>query len=168
MMTAKEVIALLGLKPHPQEGGFFSETYRAGEVIPPGVLPTRYAGPRAFGTSIYYLLTATTFSAMHRLQSDEVFHFYLGDPVEMLQLSIDGTGQTVLLGGDLLAGMRPQVIVPRGVWQGSRLLAGGTFALLGATVAPGFEFVDYEHGRRVDLIRSHPQFREEIVALTDA
>lgn len=168
MMTAEEIIALLGLKPHPKEGGFFSETYRAGEIIPPGILPARYAGPRTFGTCIYYLLTAATFSAMHRLQSDEIFHFYLGDPVEMLQLSIDGTGQTVLLGGDLRAGMRPQVIVPRGVWQGSRLLAGGTFALLGATVAPGFEFVDYEHGRRVDLIRSHPQFREEIVALTDA
>ena len=105
---------------------------------------------------------------MHRLQSDEIFHFYLGDPVEMLQLLPDGTGQTVLLGGDLTADMRPQVIVPRGVWQGSRLLAGGKFALLGATVAPGFEFVDYEHGRRSDLIRSHPQFHEKIVTLTDA
>ena len=165
-MTAEEIIAWLKLKPHPKEGGFFSETYRAGETIPANVLPSRYSGSRAFGTCIYYLLTPATFSAMHRLQSDEVFHFYLGDPVEMLQLWPDGTGKTVVLGPDLRAGMQPQVIVPRGVWQGSRLIAGGRFALLGCTVAPGFDFADYEHGRRSDLIGSHPQFREKIMALT--
>ena len=165
-MTAEEIISLLKLKPHPKEGGFFSETWRADETIPPGVLPSRYSGPHAFGTCIYYLLTPTTFSAMHRLQSDEVFHFYLGDPVEMLQLRSDGTGKTVVLGSDLQAGMQPQVIVPRDVWQGSRLVAGGKFALLGCTVAPGFEFADYEHGRREELIRDYPQFREKIVALT--
>src|ERR1035438_4456524 len=123
-MTAEEIISLLKLKPHPKEGGFFAETYRAEEAIPQGVLPQRYAGPRAFGTCIYYLLTSATFSAMHRLQSDEIFHFYLGDPVEMLQLSPDGTGQTVVLGSDLRAGMQPQIIVPNGIWQGSRLMAG--------------------------------------------
>jgi predicted cupin superfamily sugar epimerase len=165
-MTAEEIIALLKLQPHPKEGGFYSETYRSEESIPQGVLPQRYRGPHAFGTSIYYLLTPGTFSAMHRLQSDEIFHFYLGDPVEMLQLSPDGTGQTIVLGSNLLAGMRPQVVVARGVWQGSRLVAGGKFALLGCTVAPGFDFADYEHGRRDDLVGSHPRFRGEIVALT--
>src|ERR1017187_7256436 len=165
-MIAEEIIALLKLKPHPKEGGFYSETYRAGETIPANVLPTRYAGPRAFGTCIYYLLTGSTFSAMHRLQSDEIFHFYLGDPVEMLQLWPDGTGKTVTLGSDLQAGMQPQVIVARGVWQGSRLVAGGRFALLGCPVAPGFDFADYEHGRRTDLIRQYPQFHEKILALT--
>jgi predicted cupin superfamily sugar epimerase len=180
-MIAEEIIALLKLKPHPKEGGFYSETYRAGETIPASVLPARYAGPRAFGTCIYYLLTASTFSAMHRLQSDEIFHFYLGDSVEMLQLLPDGTGKTVVLGSDLRIGMQPQVIVPRGVWQGSRLVAGGPpswstreplrrgegkFALLGCTVAPGFDFADYEQGRRSDLIGSYPKFREKIVALT--
>jgi predicted cupin superfamily sugar epimerase len=165
-MTAEEIIAWLKLKPHPKEGGFFSETYRAGETIPANVLPSRYSGPRAFGTCIYYLLTASTFSAMHRLQSDEVFHFYLGDPVEMLQLWPDGTGKTVVFGPDLRAGMQPQVIVPRGVWQGSRLISGSKYALLGCTVAPGFDYVDYEHGRRGDLIGSHAQFREKIMALT--
>ena len=165
-MTVEEIITLLKLKPHPKEGGFFAETYRAEEEIPRGVLPQRYAGSRAFGTCIYYLLTPATFSAMHRLQSDEIFHFYLGDPVEMLQLLPGDTGQTVVLGSDLRAGMQPQVIVARGVCQGSRLVAGGRFALLGCTVAPGFDFADYEHGRREDLIRSHPQFREKIVALT--
>ena len=165
-MTAEEIIAWLKLKPHPKEGGFFSETYRAGETIPVDVLPSRYSGPRAFGTCIYYLLTPATFSAMHRLQSDEVFHFYLGDPVEILQLWPGGTGKTVVLGPDLRAGMQPQVIVPRGVWQGSRLIAGGRFALLGCTVAPGFDYADYEHGQRSDLIPSHSQFREKIIALT--
>jgi uncharacterized protein len=165
-MTAEEIIELLKLKPHPKEGGFFSETWRADEMIPANVLPSRYAGGRAFGTCIYYLLTPTTFSAMHRVSSDEVFHFYLGDAVEMLQLRPDGTGQTMMLGTDLRTGMRPQVIVPRGVWQGSRLMTGGAVALLGATVAPGFEFADYEHGRSDDLVRLCPQFREKILALT--
>src|SRR6266446_3214928 len=95
-MTVEEIIALLKLKPHPKEGGFFAETYRAGESIPSGTLPSRYVGPRVFGTCIYYLLTHGTFSAMHRLQSDEIFHFYLGDPVEMLQLWPDGAGRTVM------------------------------------------------------------------------
>ena len=165
-MTAEEIIALLKLRPHPNEGGFFSETYRAEETIPANVLSSRYSGPRAVGTCIYYLLTATTFSAMHRLKSDEIFHFYLGDPVEMLQLWPDGSGKRVVLGVGLRAGMQPQVVVPRGVWQGSRLVSGGSFALLGCTVAPGFDFADYDHGRRSDLIGRHPQFRDEITALT--
>jgi len=165
-MTAEEIIQVLRLKPHPKEGGFFSETYRAGETIPKDALPLRYGGARACGTCIYYLLTPTTFSAMHRLQSDEIFHFYLGDPVEMLQLLPEGMGKLVVLGSDLRAAMEPQVVVPRGVWQGARLIAGGRFALLGCTVAPGFDFADYEHGRRNDLVKSHPRFRQEIQTLT--
>ena len=85
---------------------------------------------------------------MHRLQTDEIFHFYLGDPVEMLQLGPDDSGKVLILGTNLLRGMRPQVIVPAGVWQGSRLLPGGRFALLGTTVSPGFERADYENGQR--------------------
>jgi len=167
-MTAEEIIVRLKLKPHPNEGGFFTETYRADEAAAADALPARYSGDRAFGTCIYYLLKPGHFSAIHRLRSDEIFHFYLGDPVEMLQLGPDGRGKVVVIGVDLAAGMSPQVIVPRGVWQGSHLVGGGTFALLGCTVAPGFDYADYEHGRRADLIRSHPQFREKIVALTTA
>jgi predicted cupin superfamily sugar epimerase len=81
---------------------------------------------------------------MHRLRSDEVFHFYLGDEVEMLQLWPDGTGRRVGLGSDLAAGMLPQTVVPQGVWQGSRLVRGGRFALLGCTVSPGFDYADFE------------------------
>jgi predicted cupin superfamily sugar epimerase len=92
---------------------------------------------------------------------------YLGDPVEMLQLWPDGSGKVLTLGSDLHYGMHPQVIVPRGVWQGARLLKDGKFALLGTTVSPGFEFADYESGQRDDLIKSHPQFRDLIAALAN-
>ena len=114
MITAEEVKALLRLTPHPAEGGYFTETYRSEERVAEGALPARYAGARAFGTAIYYLLTPDTVSAMHRLASDEVFHFYLGDPVEMLHLFPDGSGRVVTLGTDLLQWMRPQAVVPRG------------------------------------------------------
>jgi predicted cupin superfamily sugar epimerase len=103
---------------------------------------------------------------MHRLKSDEVFHFYAGDAVEMLQLLADGRGEKVVIGNDLARGQRPQVVAGRGVWQGSRLVAGGEWALLGCTVSPGFEFEDYEAGERVELCRRWPEFAEEIGALT--
>jgi len=167
MIEVDQLIALLNLKPHP-EGGFFVETYRSSETVSEKVSASRYKGDRSFGTAIYYLLTSETFSAMHRLQSDEIFHFYLGDPVEMLQLRPDGSGRVVILGSDILNGMQPQVVVPRGVWQGTRLLKNGKFALLGATVSPGFEFADYESGRRDELVKSYPKFRELIIALSKA
>jgi len=166
MITADQLIALLDLKPHP-EGGYYTETYRSSETISEEALPSRYKGRRCFGTAIYYLLTAQTFSAMHRVRSDEIFHFYSGDPVEMLQLSPDGSGRVAILGSDVLNGMQPQVVVDRGVWQGARLLEGGKFALLGTTVSPGFEFTDYESGHREELVKSYPQFRELIIALTN-
>lgn len=165
MLTADQIIFFLSLKPHPEEGGHFIETYRSLEIIPETALPGRYKGIRNFGTAIYYLLTPGTFSAIHRLQSDEIFHFYLGDPVEMLQLWPDGSGKVVILGPDILNGMQPQVVVPRGIWQGAKLLKDGKFALLGTTVLPGFEFADYESGSRDELVKSHPQYRESIIAL---
>ena len=166
MLTAQEIIERLGLRPHPDEGGFFAETYRAQERLAAPALHPRYGGPRTVSTAIYYLLTPDTVSALHRLASDEVFHFYLGDPVEMLHLLPDGAQRTLTLGQDLIAGMVPQVVVPAGVWQGARLVAGGKWALLGCTVAPGFEFADYEHGRRQPLARAYPGARDLIVALT--
>lgn len=167
MVTAEEIIALLGLQPH-LEGGFFAETYRAEETVAREALPERYPGPRSHGTAIYYLLTPGTCSAMHRIRSDEIFHFHLGDPVEMLHLWPDGSGQVVACGSDIRAGQQLQVVVPRGVWQGARLHPGGRFALLGTTVAPGFEYEDFEAGRREDLVRTYPAFREMITALTPA
>jgi predicted cupin superfamily sugar epimerase len=166
MLTAQKIITLFNLKLHSEEGGYFIETYRSSETISEKALPGRYKGGRSFGTAIYYLLTPKTFSSVHRLQSDEIFHFYLGGPVEMLQLWPDGSGKVLTLGSDILNGMLPQVVVPGGVWQGARLLKNGGFALLGTTVSPGFEFADYESGRRDELIKSYPQFRELIIVLT--
>jgi len=168
MLTADKIIALLNLKPHPEEGGYFVETYRSLETISEKALPSRYKGVRSFGTAIYYLLTPETFSSMHRLRSDEIFHFYLGDPVEMLQLWPDGSGRVLIMGSDILNGMQLQVVVPRGVWQGAKLIKDGKFALLGTTVSPGFELVDYESGQRDDLIKAYPQFQDLIIALTRA
>lgn len=165
-MKPDDIINLLGMKPLPEEGGYFIETYRCLDGIPAGSLPECYSGSRCFSTAIYYLLTSDTFSAMHRLVSDEVFHFYLGDPVEMLQLMPDGSGKVITLGPDIFNNQHPQVVVPKGVWQGARITSGGQFALLGTTVAPGFEYADYEHGRREDLIKAYPEFREHIISLT--
>jgi predicted cupin superfamily sugar epimerase len=166
MLSADDLIARLKLQPHPREGGFFCETYRADERLPATILSTRYGGERAVSTAIYYLLRPGTCSAMHRLASDEIFHFYLGDPVEMLQLLPDGTGRTFVLGADIAAGQQPQVVAPRGVWQGSRLREGGAYALLGCTVSPGFDYADYEHGRRAPLLARYPQFAGLIERLT--
>jgi predicted cupin superfamily sugar epimerase len=166
MIAPDQIKKLLHLKPHPEEGGWFVETYRSSETIPEKVLPSRYQGIRSLGTAIYYLLTPESFSTMHRLRSDEIFHFYLGDPVEMLQLWPDGSGRVLIMGSDILNGMQPQIIAPRGVWQGARLMKNGKFALLGTTVSPGFELIDYESGRRDDLIKAYPQFQDLIIALT--
>jgi hypothetical protein len=103
---------------------------------------------------------------MHRLKSDEVFHFYAGDAVEMLQLMPNGSGRTVVIGNDLAAGQRPQIVVERNVWQGSRLVAGGKWALLGCTVSPGFELEDYDSGDRASLSEKWPEFADMIAALT--
>ena len=166
-MTADEVKKILGLVPHPREGGYFIRTYEAAESIPAAsFLDGRYEGARKTGTAIYYLLEPNTFSEMHRLQSDEVFHLYMGDAVEILQLFPDGVGRVSVIGTDLVEGERPQVVVERGIWQGSRLKDGGSWALLGCTVSPGFEFKDYEEGRRDDLCAGWPEFDEEITRLT--
>jgi predicted cupin superfamily sugar epimerase len=163
---AQAIIARLGLAPHPKEGGWFRETYRAGQAFAAPALAARYGGERSVATAIYYLLTPSTFSALHRLASDEIFHFYAGDPVEQLHLYPDGRATVVTIGADLAAGMRPQVVVPRGVWQGARLVAGGRYALLGCTVAPGFDYADYEAGERAALAPAYPGFASWIAALT--
>jgi predicted cupin superfamily sugar epimerase len=165
-MTAEEIKHRLGLEQHPCEGGYFVQTWKAQEEIPQAALPARYSGARAAGTAIYYLLEPSTFSEMHRLVSDEVFHFYLGDPVEMLQLWPDGSDRVVVLGDNLAAGMLPQVVVPKDVWQGSRLRPGGQLALLGCTVSPGFDYADYETGKRAELMETYPGCAELIRRLT--
>ena len=164
-MDAEAIIRQLGLQPHP-EGGFYRETYRSCEKIAAAAIPPRYGKDRSLSTAIYYLLTPDSCSTLHRLQSDEVFHFYAGDPVTMLQLHRDGRGETIVLGHDIMAGEQLQVVVPEGVWQGMFLNDGGTFALLGTTVSPGFDFEDFEVGTRDALIRQYPSCAAWIERLT--
>jgi uncharacterized protein len=159
-MTAHEIKALLDLVPHPVEGGFFRRTYTSAGTVE---LPR---GLRAQGTAIYYLLEAGTFSEMHVLESDEIFHFYLGDPVEMLQLYPDGRFALLTLGQDLSAGQQVQVVVPAGLWQGTRLVGDGKVALLGCTVTPGFDFTDYKSAEYAELATQWPEQAERIRELT--
>jgi len=161
-LTADEIKKRLGLEPLPAEGGFFRETYRSTLAVDGG----EGFAARSASSAIYYLLTPDTFSAVHRLPFHEVFHFYLGDPVEMLQLYPDGSSKRVLIGNDLARDMQPQVIVPGWVWQGTRLVPGGKFALLGTTMAPGFDFKDFELGDRARLLREYPDATAMIEALT--
>jgi predicted cupin superfamily sugar epimerase len=165
-VSAESLKRTLRLVPLSIEGGYFSETYRSTEVLPADSLAGGYSGARSACTAIYYLLEQGAFSEMHRVKSDEIFHFYLGDPVEMLQLWPDGSHRLVTIGTDIERGIRPQVIVPRSVWQGTRLLPGGKVALLGCTVSPGFEYEDYESGVRSDLLSQYPAVEDLIVQIT--
>jgi predicted cupin superfamily sugar epimerase len=168
MPSAKEIQELLKLQPLPVEGGHFAETYRSQSTLTQRCLPAGYFRERSLSTAIYYMVTPDTFSAMHRLNGDEVYHFYLGDPAEMLILKPDGTGETLLMGQDIVLGMRLQHVVPGGSWQGSRLVPGGKFALLGTTMAPGFDPADFELGARGELTTRYPGYAELIAVLTRA
>ena len=161
-MTADEVKQLLQLTPLELEGGFFRETYRSRWMISSEYLPEGIRGQRSIGTAIYYMVTPDSFSTLHRLPGTEIFHFYLGDPVVMLQLHPDGKAQIVTLGQDIAAGQQPQVVVRGGVWQGCRLVAGGLWALLGTTMSPGFDYADYETGVREELIAQYPDVAQAI------
>ena len=165
-LTANQIISWLKLKPHPEEGGFFSETYRSLDLITKTCLPNRYLSAHSFSTAIYYLLTPETFSVIHRLKTDEIFHFYLGDQVTMLLLFPDGSSKVATLGKDIINDEQLQVIVPKGTWQGSFLNPGGVFALLGTTMAPGFDFEDYETAQRQTLITEYPKESDLILRLT--
>ena len=159
-MTADEIKRLLNLAPHPVEGGFYRRTYTSvGSVELP-------RGARPQGTAIYYLLEPGSFSELHVLDSDEIFHFYLGDPAEMLHLYPDGSSAVFTLGHDLAAGQHVQLLVPAGVWQGMRLIGDSKVALVGCTVTPGFDFADYRNANYVELVAKWPEQAERIRALT--
>lgn len=159
-MTADQIKKLLNLAPHPVEGGYFRRTFTSAANLD---LPR---GTRPQGTAIYYLLEAGAFSELHMLDSDEMFHFYLGDPVEMLQLYPDGRSAVFTLGQDLAAGQQVQLLVPAGVWQGMRLIGEGKLALLGCTVVPGFNYADYHNAGYEELVAKWPEQGERIRALT--
>lgn len=159
-MDAGKLIEMLSLEPLSFEGGFFSETYRCAGKLMTG------SGEKNYSTAIYYLLCDEEKSRIHRLKFDEVFHFYLGDPVEMFLFKEDGSFERRILGTALDKGEEPQIVVLAGCWQGARLRAGGKYALMGTTVSPGFDRRDFELGRREELMDAYPGNDEVISILT--
>ena len=163
--TAAEWIASLRLLPHP-EGGFYRETYRAQDVIVGGHLPARFGGARACSTAIYFLLRGGQVSLLHRIKSDEIWHFYAGSPLTLALIRPDGRLQAHRLGPDPERGESFQVLVPAGCWYGATVDDSAGYALVGGTVAPGFDFADFELADREMLLASFPQHRQTILRLT--
>lgn len=160
-------IEKLRLEPHP-EGGFFRQTYRADLLLPKHSLPAAFTGARAVSTAIYFLLDKENFSAFHRLRSDEIWHFYAGAPLVVHVIDVDGKYSKVALGTDLESGQVPQAVVRSGCWFASHVADWKSFALVGCTVAPGFDFDDFEMGKREQLSALYPQHRDIVERLTRA
>lgn len=166
MPNAQEWIEHLNLVPHP-EGGYYRQTYRAAEVISRACLPERFPGDRVFSTAIYFLLQGHDFSALHRIRSDEVWHHYDGGSLSIHIIDLQGQYSCIQLGKNLDKGELPQAVVEAGCLFGSSVVTdSGSFALVGCTVAPGFDFADFELPARDELLRLHPQHAKTIRKLT--
>jgi predicted cupin superfamily sugar epimerase len=158
MSRARMLIDTLGLVPHP-ERGFYAQTYRAAARVS----APSHGGERSASTGIYFLVTADQpVTSLHRLKSDEVFHLYEGGPLEIVRLFVNGHSDVVRLGLDLVAGDRPQVVIPAGTWFGTELAAGASHCLVGCTVAPGFEFADFELAEGPELETRYPAAADRI------
>ena len=159
------IIQSLCLQPHP-EGGFFRETYRSSGVINPDSLKPGYQGERNYSTCIYFLLTSEVFSAFHRIRQDEIWHFYDGSPIALYLITEDGTCTKTVIGRDIDRGEVPQFVVPSGSWFAAMVINRDDFSLIGCTVAPGFDFRDFELPARNWLISRFPQHQQIITQLT--
>ncbi len=164
--STKDLIAHYGLLPHP-EGGYFQETYRSKESVAANALPARFGGERSVCTGICFLLPKGAKSRLHRLKSDEMWHFYLGGPLEVTQISPDGKVETTVLGPEIADGQKVQHVVPAGYWFGAMPAKGAAYSFVGCTVAPGFDFSDFEIGKRKDLLKTFPKAKAAIERLTD-
>ena len=165
---AKKLIDRLGMEKIPVEGCWFKVTYSSTDKLAAAALPVRYGATRIAGGAIYALVTREDFSAMHRLKTDEIWHFYAGDPIKLLLLYPDGRSEVVVLGSDLLAEQHPQFVVPAGTWMGAQPVPKGAdaYGFFGTTMAPGFDPADFEPGYRDELQRAYPAQRELIGELT--
>jgi predicted cupin superfamily sugar epimerase len=163
----QELIKLYDLQPHP-EGGYFRETYRATGVIPQTSLPAEFTGNRSFCTAIYFLLTAGQKSCLHQIKSDEIWHFYLGDPLVLWQMHPDHGAEKIVLGQNIRQGEKLQHVVPAGWWFGAYPDINSQYSFVGCTVAPGFDFADFTIGGRSHLLQLFPEYGEIIKQLTDA
>lgn len=163
--TAHGWIDHLDLDAHP-EGGYYRETYRTDASIPETALPDRFDGPRDVATLIYFLLPAESFSALHRIRQDEIWHFYAGAAITLHQIAPDGTYTTQTLGRDVTDGQKLHTVVPTGTWFGATVDADAGYGLAGCTTAPAFEFDDFELGDREALTEAFPQHEGVIERLT--
>lgn len=161
MSIAEQLIKKYNLQPHP-EGGWYAQTYKSKERIPASALPERFSGDRAFSTAIYFLLEKGNFSAFHRIRSDECWHFYTGDPLEVFIINVDGKLDIITLGGDFNKGQLFQYVVPANCWFASRPAGESNYCLVGCTVAPGFDFADFELAEADKLVAEYPQYEELI------
>jgi len=160
-MNADEIIKKLELQPHP-EGGYFKETYRSSEIIDVESLPKRYSGNRAFSTQIFFLLKGNQFSTFHKLNSDETWHFHLGCSVEIISISPDGTLTRTILGINLYDEQLPQHTIPAGVWFAAKPLELLSYTLVSCSVAPGFDFTDFELGDK-DLLKKQFPWHSQLI-----
>lgn len=163
--TAEHYIHHLNLQPHP-EGGYYKEVYRSALNLSSHALPPEFGGERQVCTSIYFLIEKQNFSAFHRIKSDETWHFYDGQALEVIELAEDGSLKKTAIGRDLPAGEQLQYTVKAQTWFASRVKAGGDYSLVGCTVSPGFDFEDFEMAKRSSLLEKYPQHKNEIIALT--
>lgn len=164
MQTAEAYIRYYSLLPHP-EGGWYRETYKSSGIIPATALPDRFGGARPFSTAIYFLLEAGNFSAFHRIRSDECWHFYAGDPLEVFVIHPQGNLEMIRLGSDVEQGACFQYVVPANCWFASRPAAGSRYCFVGCTVAPGFDFADFELAKAAQLCLEYPTHQELINVL---
>lgn len=166
MPDLNELIDKLGLSPLTGEGGLFRRTWLSSQVVARQALTTPYPEDKPAGSAILYLVTPQCYSRLHRLPTDEVYHFYLGAPLRLLLIPPEGEPFFVTLGQDIMGGMQVQYTVPAGYWQGSRLADGGDWALVGTTMAPAYGDSDYEDAPAAELMARYPAFAAEIEALT--
>lgn len=164
MITASSLISEYDLEPHP-EGGYYKETYRSKEAINQTALPERFTGNRSFSTAIYFLLESGNFSAFHRIKSDECWHFYAGETLLIYAIYPDGQLLITHLGNDFSKGEVFQHTVPANCWFASAPAPGSAFSFVGCTVAPGFDFEDFEMAKATALISKYPQHESLINCL---
>lgn len=167
-LTARDIVEHLGMKPLPIEGGYYAVNYRSADTLAASALPERYSTDRTMGGAIYFLETPEQFSALHRLPTDEIYYHHYGDPLEMLFLYPDGTGETRILGPDLFADQQPQIVARHGCIHGSRPLPGGEygFTFCSTSMAPAHHPTDPNFPSRAEILAAYPEFEELIVALT--
>ncbi|WP_025742965.1 cupin domain-containing protein [Aquimarina pacifica] len=161
----QKIVNTLGMKPHP-EGGFYKETYRSTGVIPKEALLTKFSGARNYSTAIYFLLTSDNFSAFHKIKQDEIWHYYQGSSLNVHVIDENGTYTKYRVGVDLDKGELPQLVVSAGCWFASSVASNDGYSLVGCTVAPGFDFDDFQLAKRKNLITQFPEYEDVITKFT--